>query len=363
MINIRSGGFCAGMRSRWRGGAVGVSARSGVCAEGCRHCRARLAAARERGGVFGRREAAHPGSGACPGLVEAAQWQSVDRVQPCIQTSRHHDPVRRPRCCHWLGQDRPLSAPPSHRVPGFHEPPGWRSCRPGDPCDFGQSQYPQAQTRPLAGAAQERPFPFYADPCLLAQSGGGMVLHSLRPSPGRRELHRATPGAIRSTPLSRPIIKPLTPSSGPSKSYSRSIHELSTLTMQLGTSLALRCSAPLLPASASFVADTSPLDAVIAKTDPVGFVAMSAIGSNGNYPTSGTSALAYFSIESGSTPGVLINDYNPLTQAGIAIGNRRTAAQDTELEAFVAFMTDFTTSPSPDSPMITTLKKYCYSAP
>src|SRR5580693_9447062 len=78
-----------------------------------------------------------------------------------------------------------------HRVPGFHEPPGCRSCRPGDPCDFGQSQYPQAQTRPLAGAAQERPFPFYADPCLLAQSGGGMVLHSLRQSPGRRELHRA----------------------------------------------------------------------------------------------------------------------------------------------------------------------------
>ena len=36
--------------------------------------------------------------------------------------------------------------------------------------------------------------------------------------------------AIRSTPLSRRITKPLTPSSGPSKSYSRSIHELSTLT-------------------------------------------------------------------------------------------------------------------------------------
>jgi hypothetical protein len=90
---------------------------------------------------------------------------------------------------------------------------------------------------------------------------------------------------------------------------------------------------------------------------------MSAICSNRGYPTSGTSALAYFTIESGSTPSVLINNYNPLTQAGIAVRNHRTAAQDTELEAFVAFLTDFATSPSPDSPMITTLKKYCYSAP
>ena len=109
---------------------------------------------------------------------------------------------------------------------------------------------------------------------------------------------------------------------------------------------------------------TAAYNAVIAKTDPVGFVAMSAICSNGKYPTSGTSALAYFAIESSSTtPPVLINNYNPLTQAGIAIKNRRTPSQDTELEAFVAFLTDFTTSPSPDSPMITTLKKYCYSAP
>jgi molybdate transport system substrate-binding protein len=108
---------------------------------------------------------------------------------------------------------------------------------------------------------------------------------------------------------------------------------------------------------------TAAYNAVIAKTDPVGFVAMSAICSNGSYPTSGTSALAYFSIESSATSSVLINNYNPLTQAGIAIKNHRTRAQKTELEAFVAYLTDFTTSPSPDSPMITTLKKYCYSAP
>jgi molybdenum ABC transporter molybdate-binding protein len=110
---------------------------------------------------------------------------------------------------------------------------------------------------------------------------------------------------------------------------------------------------------------TATFNAVIAGTDPVGFVAMSAICSQGSYPTAGngTSALAYFSIDSGPTPGTLVNNYNPLTQAGIAIRNRRTPAQNAELEAFVAFLTDFTTSPSPDSPMITTLKKFCYSAP
>jgi molybdenum ABC transporter molybdate-binding protein len=85
---------------------------------------------------------------------------------------------------------------------------------------------------------------------------------------------------------------------------------------------------------------TATLNAVLAKTDPVGFVAMSAICSSGSYPTSGTSALAYFSIEGGSEPGTLVNNYNPLTQAGIAVRNRRTPAQNTELEAFVAFLTD-----------------------
>jgi ABC-type molybdate transport system substrate-binding protein len=108
---------------------------------------------------------------------------------------------------------------------------------------------------------------------------------------------------------------------------------------------------------------TATLDAVIAQLDPVGFVALAAICSNGSYPTSGTSALAYFPIESTPTPSVLINNYNPITQGGIAIRNDRTAAQDTELAAFVAFLTDFTTSPDPNSPMITTLQKFCYSAP
>ena len=109
---------------------------------------------------------------------------------------------------------------------------------------------------------------------------------------------------------------------------------------------------------------TAAYNAVIDQTDPVGFVAMSAICANGSYPTSGTSALAYFAIESSSTtPSMLINNYNPLTQAGIAIRNNRTPFQNIELEDFVAFLMDSTTSPEPDSPMIATLKKYCYNAP
>jgi len=108
---------------------------------------------------------------------------------------------------------------------------------------------------------------------------------------------------------------------------------------------------------------TATLDAVLDQLDPVGFVALAAICSNGSYPTSGTSALAYFPIESTPNPSVLINNYKPITQGGIAIRNDRTAAQDAALEAFVTFLTDFTTSPETDSPMITTLKKYCYSAP
>ena len=110
---------------------------------------------------------------------------------------------------------------------------------------------------------------------------------------------------------------------------------------------------------------TATFNAVIAKTDPVGFVAMSAICSDGHYPTpgNGTSAVAYFSIGSGATPGFLTNNYNPLTQAGIAIRNDRTPFQNIELEDFVAFLTDFTTSPSTDSSMMATLKKYCYNAP
>jgi hypothetical protein len=113
---------------------------------------------------------------------------------------------------------------------------------------------------------------------------------------------------------------------------------------------------------------TATFNAVIARTDPVGFVAMSAICSEGHFPTqgNGTGALAYFAIEStNTTPPQLVNNYNALTQGGIAVKNPngRTPAQNTELEAFVLFLTDFTQPPEDDSPMMATLKKYCYSAP
>jgi molybdate transport system substrate-binding protein len=107
---------------------------------------------------------------------------------------------------------------------------------------------------------------------------------------------------------------------------------------------------------------------VLNQEGSVGFVAMSAICSNGRFPTTGngTTALPYFTSETVTippNPPMIINNYNPLTQAGISIRNRRTPAQNDELEAFVAFLTDFTSPPTPDSPMMTTLIKYCYNAP
>jgi Bacterial extracellular solute-binding protein len=113
---------------------------------------------------------------------------------------------------------------------------------------------------------------------------------------------------------------------------------------------------------------TATYDAVIARKDTVGFVALSAICHDGTYPTSGTNALVYFPVGPNyytPAPPNLVYNYNPLTQAGIAVKRTpaRTAAENTELADFVDFMTDFTTAPNPDSAMITTLKKYCYSAP
>lgn len=55
------------------------------------------------------------------------------------------------------------------------------------------------------------------------------------------------------------------------------------------------------------------------------------------------SALACFTIEGDpKVAGRIINNYNPLTQAGVPIKNNRNAAWRAELSAFVAFLTDFT---------------------
>jgi molybdate transport system substrate-binding protein len=90
----------------------------------------------------------------------------------------------------------------------------------------------------------------------------------------------------------------------------------------------------------------------------VGFVALSQICHAGSYPTSG-SALVYPPTDTSVSPVVF--NYNPIVQAGIEIVHTRTSDQEAELSAFVAFLTDHSTSPP--SQMITTLTSYCYSVP
>ena len=90
----------------------------------------------------------------------------------------------------------------------------------------------------------------------------------------------------------------------------------------------------------------------------VGFVALSQICQGGSYPTSG-SALVYPPTDTSVSPVVF--NYNPIVQAGIEIVHSRTSDQEIELSAFVAFLTDHSTSPP--SQMITTLTSYCYSVP
>jgi molybdate transport system substrate-binding protein len=90
----------------------------------------------------------------------------------------------------------------------------------------------------------------------------------------------------------------------------------------------------------------------------VGFVALSQICHAGSYPTSG-SALVYPPTDTSVSPVVF--NYNPIVQAGIEIVHTRSSDQDAELSAFVAYLTDHSTSPP--SQMITTLTSYCYSVP
>jgi molybdate transport system substrate-binding protein len=98
--------------------------------------------------------------------------------------------------------------------------------------------------------------------------------------------------------------------------------------------------------------------AVQNQTVTVGFVALSQICHGGSYPTTG-SALVYPPTDTSVSP--VIFNYNPIVQAGITIVHTRTPAQNAVLNAFVAYLTDHTTSPP--SQMITTLTSYCYSVP
>ncbi len=94
-------------------------------------------------------------------------------------------------------------------------------------------------------------------------------------------------------------------------------------------------------------------------TETVGFVALSQICYNKVYPTSG-SALAYPPTDTSVSP--VIYNYDPINQSGLRIArSARTSAEDTALNAFVAYLTDHTLSPQ--SQMITTLLNYCYGVP
>jgi transposase len=128
--------------------------------KGSRHCRALPAAARERGGVFGRREAAHPGSGARPRLVELPDGKAVTGFSHAY--NRHGTTTLFAALDVATGLVKTGHYQRRRRVEflDFMNRLGGRPCRSRDPCDFGQSQYTQAQTRPLAGSAQEVHFHF-----------------------------------------------------------------------------------------------------------------------------------------------------------------------------------------------------------
>jgi molybdate transport system substrate-binding protein len=97
--------------------------------------------------------------------------------------------------------------------------------------------------------------------------------------------------------------------------------------------------------------------AVQSQTVSVGFVALSQICSGGVYPTART--LVYPPTDTSVSP--VIFNYSPIVQAGIRIAHTRTPQQNAELAAFVAYLTDHSTSPN--SQMVTTLLNYCYSIP
>jgi hypothetical protein len=89
------------------------------------------------------------------------------------------------------------------------------------------------------------------------------------------------------------------------------------LRQALNQSREMPCPAAMKPFFHEYPNITAALNAVLAKTDPVRFVAMSAICSSGSYTASGTSALAYFSIEVSSEPGTLVNNYKLLTKLAL----------------------------------------------
>jgi len=98
--------------------------------------------------------------------------------------------------------------------------------------------------------------------------------------------------------------------------------------------------------------------AVQSGSEKVGFVALSQICVGRSWPTSGN-ALVYPPTDTSVSP--VIFNYSPIIQDAIKIAHSRTPAQNTELNAFVAYLQDHTSSPP--SQMVTTLLNYCYTIP
>lgn len=100
-------------------------------------------------------------------------------------------------------------------------------------------------------------------------------------------------------------------------------------------------------------------------TYKAGFIALSSVCSNGSYPNQGTvyvyPATEYKPSDATSTsPVASTYDYATIIQDGIKIAHTRTADQDTELTAFIAFLRDYSSS---TTAAVATLKKYCYQVP
>lgn len=119
---------------------------------------------------------------------------------------------------------------------------------------------------------------------------------------------------------------------------------------------------------------TATYNAVVNRTNPVGFVALSALCTNGSYPKAITTPLpanvqtayAYSPFETTTTS--VARFYKPLLQGGISvtIGTSRGTGEEAALTAFKTHLQNFTTkvsSSTSDSAMVTRLKQYCYSAP
>lgn len=116
---------------------------------------------------------------------------------------------------------------------------------------------------------------------------------------------------------------------------------------------------------ASYVTEYNNLDlvynAIDSATKKAGFVPLLRVCDTtaGTWPNKG-SALVYPPTDTSVSPSIY--NYSPIFQAGIKIARSRTTPEDTVLTNFVAYLQDYTVSPS-KSQMVQTLEQYCYLIP